>query len=127
MDGIPDGFPYNGRLSREAFSAVSTRVPNVAPEGEPLPDPSSEETDTTVDKPLVRAPERRRTATFGPAVTNNPGMHEQTDATVPRLDPTAPLVARAAARGRSWTAVLPVLAIGALLGLVLVTAYASCR
>lgn len=103
---------------------MSTRVPNVPSEGEPLAD-ASDETDTTVDHPLVRATERRRTATFGPAVTNHPAPHERTDATVPRLEPTAPLVRRTASR-RSWTAVLP-LAIGALLGLGFVVAYASCR
>ena len=85
---------------------------------------SSEETDTTVDNPLFRTNEPQRTATFGPAVTKQSPIEERTDATVPRLEPTAPMVRRVAGR-RPWTATLSALAI--LLGLALVAAYASCR
>ena len=88
---------------------------------------SSEETDTTVDNPLFRTTEPQRTATFGPAVAKHPPIEERTDATVPRLEPTVPMMARRPAGRRSWTALVPALAIGALLGLALVTAYASCR
>ena len=87
---------------------------------------SSEETDTTVDNPLFRATEPPRTATFGPAVNKHSPIEEPTDATAPRLEPTAPMIPRAAPR-RSWTAMVPAIAIGSLLGLALVVAYASCR
>jgi hypothetical protein len=83
---------------------------------------SVEDTDTTIDNPLFRATEPPRTATFGPAVNRNAPVEEPTDATVPQLEPTAPMIQRVASR-RSWTA--PALAIGALLALVI--AYASCR
>ena len=87
---------------------------------------SSEETDTTVDNPLFRATEPPRTATFGPAVNKHSPIEEPTDAIVRPLEPTAPMIRRAAA-GRSWPTTLLVFAIGALLGLALVTGYASCR
>jgi hypothetical protein len=87
---------------------------------------SSEETDTTVDNPLFRTTESRPTATFGPAVAKHPPMEEPTDATVPRLEPTVPMISRRAV-GRSWTALGPALAIGGLLVFALVAAYASCR
>ena len=87
---------------------------------------SLEETDTTVDNPLFRVAEPPRTAMFGPAVNRHPPIEEPTDATAPRLEPTAPMIRSAVGR-RSWTALAPALAIGALLGLALVAAYASCR
>jgi len=83
-----------------------------------------DETDTTIDNPRFRATEPTRTATFGPAVNRNSPIEEPTDATAPRLEPTAPMIPPAAG-GRSWT--VPALAIGALLGLALVVAYASCQ
>jgi hypothetical protein len=85
---------------------------------------SVEETDTTIDNPLFRATEPARTATFGPAVNRHAPIEEPTDATVPRPEPTAPMIRRTVPR-RSWT--VPTLAIGALLGLALLVAYASCR
>ena len=104
---------------------MSTRVPNTPPEGEPLPDPSPEEPDTTVSHAVVHSTEPRRAATFGPAVTTNPGPHERTDATV-KLEPTAPMIPPPTAGRRSWTT-RSALAIGALLLLALLVAYASCR
>jgi hypothetical protein len=92
-----------------------------ADEGE---DRSAEETDTTVDNPLFLATEPPRAATFGPAVNKHSPIEEPTDATARRLEPTAPMIRRAAAR-RSWT--WPALAIAVLLGLVLVAVYVSSR
>ena len=86
-------------------------------------DRSSEETDTTVDNPLFRATEPQRTATFGPAVNKHSPIEERTDATVPPLEPTVPMVGRR----RSWAGPSSALAIGALLGLAIIAAYVSCR
>ena len=102
---------------------MSFRSPKCRAEGE---EGTAEETDTTVDNPLFRATEPPRTATFGPAVNKHSPIEEPTDATAPRLEPTAPMIPRAAPR-RSWRAMVPAIAIGSLLGLALVVAYASCR
>ena len=89
------------------------------PEADGRDDRSSEETDTDVDNPLFRTTERQRTATFGPAVTSPPSIEERTEPTVRQLDPTVPI----ASRRRSRTATLSALAIAALVGLALISAY----
>ena len=94
-------------------------------EGDDRDPSSSEETDTHIDNPLFRATETPRTAaTFGPAVNRNAPIEEPTDAVVPVLEPTAPMVPRPPAP-QPWTPPLSALAIGALVALVI--AYASCR